>query len=853
MSLYNVLASRGNGYGGGQTTHQQYTPGTYTFTAYSSNIGVVAIGGGGSGGQYVGGGGGALSYNNITVTPGQNYTVVVGAGGAASTGNPNSGGDSYFCNLTGYTITGTIALNPNGAGFSGSGQYLTLPSASNSYFALGTANFTLECWVYLNANPAQYQVIFAGINYGSASDWGLYAGYSGGSGTYGPAFQMGSGGWLGGNFSTIQIPLSTWTHVAVVRIGSTTTMYINGISVATSTTVYSLTSTVQKGIGGGYNGNGNTLLNGNISNLRIVNGTGVYTGAFTPPTAPLATTQSAGTNIAAITTGTQLLTCQAYPFTDTSTNAIVITNVGNIGSITGPFPSNTITMNSTSGLLQFAPIVISGTTIGNLTAGTYYIQSIFNSTNIVISQTQYGTPVTQTTATGTMTAVSTNIFAGGGGGGTGVGSNLYYINAPNSPDQTWFNFTTNTSLTTTTNFCIEFHIMFTKPLTSGTYYTIFGSDYQAGAFQYRWNMSISSSGISHGNAGYTTWGTYPYIFNPYTWYHFAIIGGGGNGDTFISVNGIVTDTGNPGGGSQAYTAGGNYSNYFAFFSQQTVASIPYILRNFRIVSGSNVYGTTSFTAPAVTSTLTAIAGTQLLIGVGPTLQDSSTNNILVKPESYNYSSNSYPMVHTSAQAGGIFLGPYGANGGLGGGFIGSSGSNFGPGGGGAGGYSGSTGISSLSGTWANGNGAWASVGYTYTGPSNGSGTSPVVGTGTQSKGTAWYGIGGGGGGGGSTYNTSATNSAGGSGGGGTGVITGIGYTGSAGLSGSGGSVTSETGGGGGSNGYSGSKATTTTGGNGGLYGGGGGGGYGGNASGAGANGVVKIVYIPESFPSTILY
>lgn len=83
------------------------TPGSYTWVcpANVTSVNVVCIGAGGSGGAAYyaggGGGGGGLGWkNNIAVTPGQSYTVVVGAGGiavtAASGGQGTDGGDSYF-------------------------------------------------------------------------------------------------------------------------------------------------------------------------------------------------------------------------------------------------------------------------------------------------------------------------------------------------------------------------------------------------------------------------------------------------------------------------------------------------------------------------------------------------------------------------------------------------------------------------------------------------------------------------------------------------------------------------------------------------------------------------------------
>ena len=78
------------------------TAGTFTWVAPAgvTSVSVVAVGGGG-GANYAGGGGGGLGYtNNITVTPGQSYTVVVGGGGTHAPSGSTNGGDSYFINAT---------------------------------------------------------------------------------------------------------------------------------------------------------------------------------------------------------------------------------------------------------------------------------------------------------------------------------------------------------------------------------------------------------------------------------------------------------------------------------------------------------------------------------------------------------------------------------------------------------------------------------------------------------------------------------------------------------------------------------------------------------------------------------
>jgi len=106
------------------TPQNEFTvPGTYTWTAPVgvTTVSAVAIGGGGgqttthfAGGH--GGGGGGLGWkNNITVVPGQQYTVVVGAGGGVDT----PGGISYFVNTS--TVAGRGGNGRTGGTFVGDG------------------------------------------------------------------------------------------------------------------------------------------------------------------------------------------------------------------------------------------------------------------------------------------------------------------------------------------------------------------------------------------------------------------------------------------------------------------------------------------------------------------------------------------------------------------------------------------------------------------------------------------------------------------------------------------------------------------------------------------------------------
>lgn len=111
-----TIMSYPSGITGGGTSSVTYsgTPGTFTWTAPAgvTKVSVVAVGGGGAGGQNGGGGGGggALAYvNNFTVTPGNTYSVVTGAGGTLTGGVGNAGGASSF-------NTSTVIANGGGGG-----------------------------------------------------------------------------------------------------------------------------------------------------------------------------------------------------------------------------------------------------------------------------------------------------------------------------------------------------------------------------------------------------------------------------------------------------------------------------------------------------------------------------------------------------------------------------------------------------------------------------------------------------------------------------------------------------------------------------------------------------------------
>jgi hypothetical protein len=207
----------------------------------------------------------------------------------------------------------------NSVYFNGTTDYMKAPSNDAD---MGTGDFTIETYYYptsfatITTLFGQYTAATTGLGY-----WNLQITTAGVITVY----YNGST-----NFTALTILPNEWYHIALVRISGTITVYVNGMAYATQaySGKFGLTS-VASPIHIGVTQGASTYAIGYMSNLRIVKGLGVYTGAFAVPTSPLSATQSSGTNIAAITSGTSLLLYQNSPFTDNSTNNNIVTGFGN--------------------------------------------------------------------------------------------------------------------------------------------------------------------------------------------------------------------------------------------------------------------------------------------------------------------------------------------------------------------------------------------------------------------------------------------------------------------------------------------------------------------------------------------
>jgi len=188
-----------------------------------------------------------------------------------------------------------------------------LTLADSTDFTFGTNDFCIEFFYYNKRLPdnTSYDIIFdcmgsnrSGIQLAIETD-----------GDYRIEVGDGASNWIWQS-TGFDSKSRKWTHFALTREGSTFRAFEDGVLLGTQTSSTAVGDPRSPAIGGyASDDSTNYGFNGYISNFRIVNGSAVYTAAFTPPTASL-------TNV----TNTKLLCCQL----NTSATAAAVTP----GSIT---------------------------------------------------------------------------------------------------------------------------------------------------------------------------------------------------------------------------------------------------------------------------------------------------------------------------------------------------------------------------------------------------------------------------------------------------------------------------------------------------------------------------------------
>ena len=187
---------------------------------------------------------------------------------------------------------GTHSMYCDGAG----SPLSSLRVADHADWDFGTGDFTIDCWIYPTSVSGSYRAFIGSGNWGGPNydflfdvtptatiRWHIY------NGSAGPATS-----------DATTVSAGTWTHMAVCRSGSTTTVYINGVAHGTLSGSENIVSNGQLYIGSSGNiGGSATSWLGYLDEVRISKGIARYSGNFDTETAAYnaASTSATGTLI----------------------------------------------------------------------------------------------------------------------------------------------------------------------------------------------------------------------------------------------------------------------------------------------------------------------------------------------------------------------------------------------------------------------------------------------------------------------------------------------------------------------------------------------------------------------------
>jgi hypothetical protein len=253
-----------------------FSTGGFEYTGYVSNLRLVN---------------GTAVYANATTCTVPTTPLTAVTNTALLTCQSNRFLDNSTNNFT-ITTTGTPSVqrfNPFGASsaystsviggsgyFDGSGDYLGVPYSANLTM---TGDFTAECWVYVTSAPQAYGGILAFSNDSENVGWNILIGGTTTKFHFNVAMTY--------TDTATSMTLNAWTHLALVRSGSTGKLYINGVADANTVTTSATATCPTNPQIGRYPLISDRNFFGYISNVRVVKGTAVYTSNFTPPTAPV--------------------------------------------------------------------------------------------------------------------------------------------------------------------------------------------------------------------------------------------------------------------------------------------------------------------------------------------------------------------------------------------------------------------------------------------------------------------------------------------------------------------------------------------------------------------------------------
>ena len=250
----------------------------------------------------------------------------------------NQSGRTYVCYLfAGGESSAATATSCNFLGASSDAQdnkiWVGNASDKTSDFVYGTGDFTWEAWFNpVDSSNAYKRIIHHGHEWNQNNTVALMWDHT----SYNNTLTFWSYALNSSNPILTSKPYAfqgSWNHVAVTRSGGTFRLFVNGVLESTNTSysgnsVDGSETSNYVTIGATHNLNQQECFRGNISNVRIVKGTAVYTSSFRPTYEPL-------TNI----TNTKLLCCNGSSTTSATVTpkTLVSDSTVTINTTNSPF------------------------------------------------------------------------------------------------------------------------------------------------------------------------------------------------------------------------------------------------------------------------------------------------------------------------------------------------------------------------------------------------------------------------------------------------------------------------------------------------------------------------------------
>lgn len=156
---------------------------------------------------------------------------------------------------------------------------------------LGRNDFTIEAWINPTTQTSNFPTIFANYQswFGGNGGISIFVGHVSANRN---KYQVALNGSFPAIQSTVDIVFNQWTHVAVVRYNNRITLYINGISQGYFDVQpgQAFDGVGDKSYVGLSADEGSGFFNGYMDDFRVSKALARYTGNFTPPEKPFAST-----------------------------------------------------------------------------------------------------------------------------------------------------------------------------------------------------------------------------------------------------------------------------------------------------------------------------------------------------------------------------------------------------------------------------------------------------------------------------------------------------------------------------------------------------------------------------------